>query len=164
MAYLRKDVSTVTNIVTASEIGLKLNTPATANLAGTISTQQFQLADAFTLTGDLTVNDDLFLGKVNNDGTGQSIAGAGNTITGTGSITMGSAVQQTSVDGMTGALRSAVTFPAGHVLQVKRHRPSDVGGQTSDFSFPTSALGFLLISGCASHARNETISRFGEAA
>ena len=132
MAYLRKSVSSVTGVVTTSDIGLKLNTPAIGNLAGTISTQQIQLADAFTLTGDLTVNDDLFLGKVQDDGTGQSIDGAGKTITGTGSITMGSAVAQTSVSGMSGVLDSAVTggvglftssnlasatFPTGHVVK-----------------------------------------------
>ena len=53
------------------ESGLGLNTAATGNLTGTISTQQLQLADAFTLTGDLTVNDELVLGKITDDSTGQ---------------------------------------------------------------------------------------------
>ena len=59
-------------------------------LSGTISAQQAFFADAFTLTGDLTVNDDLVLGKVRDDGTGQSLTGDGKTLTGTGTLTMGS--------------------------------------------------------------------------
>ena len=74
--------------------GLGLSTAAAGNLTGTISTQQLQLADAFTLTGDLTVNDDLILGKVRDDGTGQSITGSGKTLTGTGTLTMGSYLEE----------------------------------------------------------------------
>ena len=98
------------------ESGLGLNTAATGNLTGTISTQQLQLADAFTLTGDLTVNDDLVLGKVRDDGTGQSITGDGKTLTGTGTLTMGSSLEggeqlgrEKSIGGLTGELGSAVT-------------------------------------------------------
>ena len=43
--------------------GLGLSTAAAGNLTGTISTQQLQLGDAFTLTDDLTVNGDVTLGK-----------------------------------------------------------------------------------------------------
>ena len=62
------------------------------NLTGTISSQQLYFADTFTLTGDLTVNDDLVLGKVKNDSTGQTLthtAATNRTLTGTGTITMG---------------------------------------------------------------------------
>ena len=89
------------------------------NLTGTVSSQQLHLADAFTLTGDLTVNDNLTLGKVRDDGTGQTLthtAATNRTLTGTGTLTMGSSVEGepkagrvTSVDGMTGALGSGVT-------------------------------------------------------
>ena len=114
------------------ESGLGLNSAATGNLTGTISTQQLQLADAFTLTGDLTVNDDLILGKVRDDGTGQSLTGSGKTLTGTGTLTMGSSIvrddRDISANGMSGTLGSGVTgspalnlgastFPAGHVVQ-----------------------------------------------
>ena len=69
-----------------------LKSPATADLTGTISSQQLQLADAFTLTGDLTVNDELVLGKIRDDSTGQTLthtAATNRTLTGTGTITMG---------------------------------------------------------------------------
>ena len=93
------------------------------NLSGTIANQQLHFADAFTLTGDLTVNDDLILGKLRDDGTGQTLthtAATNRTLTGTGTLTMGSSVEGepkagrvTSVDGMTGTLGSAVTGGSG---------------------------------------------------
>ena len=54
--------------------------------------KQLYFADTFTLTGNLTVNDDLVLGKVKNDSTGQTLthtAATNRTLTGTGTITMG---------------------------------------------------------------------------
>ena len=62
------------------------------NLTGTVSSQQLHFADTFTLTGDLTVNDTLDLGKLRNDDTGQILthtASTARTLTGTGTITMG---------------------------------------------------------------------------
>ena len=63
------------------------------NLSGTITNQQLHFGTAFTLTDDLTVNGDVTLGKVRDDGTGQSITGDGKTLTGTGTLTMGSSVE-----------------------------------------------------------------------
>ena len=66
------------------------------DLTGTVSSQQLHLADAFTLTGDLTVNDDLVLGKLRDDGTGQTLthtAATNRTLTGTGTLTMGSSIE-----------------------------------------------------------------------
>ena len=83
----------------------------TGNLSGTVSAQQLYLADAFTLTGDLTVNDELVLGKITNDGTGQTLTGDGTTLTGTGTLAMGSAM--TSVEGMTGAFQGSFSGDAG---------------------------------------------------
>ena len=90
------------------------------NLSGTITNQQLHFGSAFTLTDDLTVNGDVTLGKVRDDGTGQSLTGDGKTLTGTGTLTMGSSVEGepkagrvTSVDGMTGVLGSDVTGGSG---------------------------------------------------
>jgi len=88
------------NAVGSSEIAADAVTGAkiaylgdgSGNLTGTISSQQLYFADTFTLTGDLTVNDDLVLGKVKNDSTGQTLthtAATNRTLTGTGTITMG---------------------------------------------------------------------------
>jgi hypothetical protein len=87
------------------------------NLSGTITNQQLHFGSAFTLTDDLTVNGDVTLGKVRDDGTGQSITGDGKTLTGTGTRTRGSSVERAdrviSVDGMTGTLGSGVTGGSG---------------------------------------------------
>ncbi len=109
----------------------------TGNLSGTITNQQLHFGTAFTLTDNLTVNGDVTLGKVRDDGTGQSITGDGKTLTGTGTLTMGGSVegvpQTRDVDGkrITGTLGSAVTladgftlgsgvtYPAGHVIGVQ---------------------------------------------
>ena len=65
----------------------------TGNLSGTITNQQLHFGSAFTLTDNLTVNGDLTLGKVRDDGTGQSITGSGKTLSGTGTLTMGSSFE-----------------------------------------------------------------------
>ena len=63
------------------------------NLSGTITNQQLHFGTAFTLTDNLTINGDVTLGKVRDDGLGQSITGSGRTLTGTGTLTMGSYVE-----------------------------------------------------------------------
>ena len=92
------------------------------NLSGTIANQQLHFGSAFTLTDDLTVNGDVTLGKVRDDGTGQSITGDGKTLTGTGTLTMGSSFEggqaarddtTTSVTGLPGVLGSDVTGGSG---------------------------------------------------
>ena len=117
------------------------------NLYGSIANQQLHFGSSFTLTDNLTVNDNLTLAKLRDDGTGQSITGDGKTITGTGTLTMGNYIEgrqvgvdvTTRVDELSGALGdnvtggsgltalgtiasgiigSDVTFPAGHIVQV----------------------------------------------
>ena len=76
--------------VTGAKIGYLGD--GSGSLTGTISSQQLYFADTFTLTGNLTVNDDLVLGKVINDSAGQTLthtASTARTLTGTGTITMG---------------------------------------------------------------------------
>ena len=119
------------------------------NLSGTITNQQLHFGTAFTLTDDLTINGDVTLAKVgevrtnlitedgdtlvledgNNilgedDSTGQTLthtASTARTLTGTGTLRMGSAMS--SVSGMTGTLGGGVnldsaTFPVGMVKKV----------------------------------------------
>ena len=111
------------------------------NLTGTYSSHELFIADGFTLTGNITVNEDIVLTKLSDDGTSITLTTDGNsqTITGTGSIEASTLAQTpvTSLTGMTGELNSAVTgtlgssitgspalnlnnatFPAGHVLNV----------------------------------------------
>ena len=110
----------VTAAKTSGTAEQELTTSANIDLSGTTTGQKLQLGDAFTLTGDLTVNHDLVLGKVRDDGTGQSLTGDGKTLTGTGTLTMGSAFEgepkagRVNFETLTGgSIGSAVTGGAG---------------------------------------------------
>ena len=117
----------------------------TGTLSGTITGEQLRFGTAFTLTDDLTVNGDVTLGKVGDDSTGQSLTqntSANRTLTGTGTLRMGSSMS--SVEGMTGALGSAVTgspalnlsnatqFPAGHVIQTQHVQAAGQSSTTTN--------------------------------
>ena len=131
-----ENVTLVESLTTPS---LKQN--SNQNLSGTYSAHQLFIADGYTLTGNITVNEDIVLTKLSDDGTSITLTTDGNsqTITGTGSIESSTLAQTpvTSFTGMTGELNSAVTgtlgssitgspalnlnnatFPAGHVLNV----------------------------------------------
>ena len=76
--------------VTGAKIGYLGD--GSGDLTGTVSSQQLHFADTFTLTGNLTVNDELVLGKIRDDSTGHILthtASTARTLTGTGTITMG---------------------------------------------------------------------------
>ena len=74
----------------ASGTSSKIEDSATAtSLSGSISVAKAFLGDLFTISDNLTVNDHLVLGKVINDSTGQTLSGAGYSITGTGTLTIG---------------------------------------------------------------------------
>ena len=74
----------------ASGTSSKIEDSATAtSLSGTISVAKAFLGDSFTISDNLTVNDHLVLGKVISDSTGQTLSGAGYSITGTGTLTIG---------------------------------------------------------------------------
>ena len=91
------------------------------NLSGTYSSHELFIADGFTLTGNITVNDDIVLTKLSDDGNTLTLTTDGNsqTITGTGSIETSTLAQTpvTSVTGMTGTVGNSVTFPAGHIIK-----------------------------------------------
>ena len=110
------------------------------NLSGTYSSHELFIADGYTLTGNITVNEDIALTKLSDDGASITLTtdGTSRTITGTGSIEASTIAQTpvTSVTGMTGELGSAVTgspnlnltsgtigstvtFPTGHILGVQ---------------------------------------------
>ena len=137
----------VTAAKTSGTAEQELTTSANIDLSGTTTGQKLQLGDAFTLTGDLTVNHDLVLGKVRDDGTGQSLTGDGKTLTGTGTLTMGSSFEggqlgrddkTTSVTGLPGVLGSDVnldnaTFPSRHIVQVQfAHSTASVTASGAD--------------------------------
>ena len=117
-----------TTATTADTISQKTS----IDLSGTYSTHQLLVADAYNFAGDLTVNDNLILGKLSDDGNDFVLEGS-HTLQGTGQLEAGyiSSSGIGSVDGMTGTLGSGitlgsgvigtlgtgVTFPVGQVIQ-----------------------------------------------
>ena len=101
------DAGHATTATTADTISQKTS----INLSGTYSTHQLLVADAYTFAGDLTVNDNLILGKISDDGNDLVLEGS-HTLQGTGQLEAGyiSSSGIGSVDGMTGTLGSGVTI------------------------------------------------------
>jgi len=91
--------------------------PTNMDITGLIDKHTMRLADGVTITGDVTISDDLVLSKISDDGNAITMTndGSSRTITGSGSIEA-STLSQTpnqSLTGMTGTIGSAVTNNAG---------------------------------------------------
>jgi len=118
------------------------------NLSGTYSSHELFIADGFTLTGNITVNEDIVLTKLSDDGNTLTLTTDGNsqTITGSGSIEASTLAQTpvTSLTGMTGELGSVVTgSPALNLSNTtgkidKAQTPS--GSVVQTFSAPANAV------------------------
>jgi hypothetical protein len=123
------DAGHATTATTADTISQKTS----INLSGTYSTHQLLVADAYNFAGDLTVNDNLILGKISDDGNDLVLEGS-HTLQGTGQLeagyvtssgisaegltgTLGSGVSIGS--GVTGTLGSGVSFPTGKFIPLK---------------------------------------------
>ena len=110
----------VTAAKMASGAVTELSPGLAKNIAGgTISSPQFLFGDTFTLTGNLTVNNDLLLGKLSElTGSGITLTGDGTTITGAGKIIMGCYLEGgeqarkhvNSITGTSGSLDSNVVY------------------------------------------------------
>ena len=96
--------------------------PTNLNILGTIDKHTMRLTDGVTVTGDVTLSDNLIFSKLSDDGNAITLTddGSTRTITGTGSIEASTLAQtpNSSLTGMTGTLGAGV-FPAGHILQVQ---------------------------------------------
>ena len=97
--------------------------PASMNISGNIDKHTMRLADQVVVNGDLDITDNLILSKISDDGNAIILTNDSSTrtIEGTGGSLEASTLTQTpnaSLTGMTGEIGSAVTFPAGHILQV----------------------------------------------
>ena len=109
-----------------------LSNTATQNISGTYSESRIYTSDAYTLSGNATINSNLTLGSVKPNDDVVLTAGGAYTITGTGVLSGGSLLAKTRNDltNMTGELGSAVTgspslnlnraaeFPTGHIIQI----------------------------------------------
>ena len=100
---------------------LKLNggiqQQTSADLSGTYAYHQLMLSDAFTVTGDVTISDNLVLAKLSDDSNAVTLTNdtSTRTITGTGSLESSTLAQtpNQSLTGMTGTIGSGVTNNAG---------------------------------------------------
>ena len=119
--------------VTLNDINFT-DTPTNMNITGVINKHTMRLAEGVTVTGDVTISDNLILSKISDDGVGITLTNDSSTrtITGSGSIEASTLAQtpNASLTGMTGTVGSGVTgspnlnlgnatFPAGHVIQTK---------------------------------------------
>ena len=132
---------------------------ANQNISGTYSENRLYTSDAYTLSGNATVNSHLTLSSIKPTDDVVLTAGGAYTITGTGVLSAGSllAKERTDLTGMTGelgsvvtgspaitglgtvtsgTLGSGVTFPAGHVIQTVQEQES--GGNSSVLTSTTS--------------------------
>jgi hypothetical protein len=91
--------------------------PTNMDITGVIDKHTMRLADGVTITGDVTISDDLVLSKISDDGNAITMTndGSSRTITGSGSIEASTLTQtpNASLTGMTGTIGSAVTNNAG---------------------------------------------------
>ena len=110
-----------------------LSNTANQNISGTYSENRLYTSDAYTLSGNATINSHLTLSSVKPTADVVLTAGGAYTITGTGVLSAGSllAKERTDLTGMTGEVGSVVTgspnlnlgnatFPAGHVIQTRK--------------------------------------------
>ena len=109
-----------------------LSNTATQNITGTYSENRLYTSDAYTLSGNATINSDVVLSSVKPTGDVVLTASGAYTITGTGVLSGGTMYPRNSLTGMTGTIGSTVTnnagvasgiiassptFPSGHVVK-----------------------------------------------
>ena len=104
-----------------------LSNTATQNISGTYSENRLYTSDAYTLSGNATINSHLTLSSVKPTADVVLTAGGAYTITGTGVLSGGNMFAiRNDLTGMTGELGSVVTgspnlnlgnatFPTGHI-------------------------------------------------
>ncbi len=115
-----------------------LSNTATQNITGTYSENRLYTSDAYTLSGNATVNSNLTLSSVKPTDDVVLTAGGAYTITGTGVLSGGSLYGRQTLTGMSGELGSTVTgspnlnlgaisFPSGKVNNVFRFSDTTTG-------------------------------------
>ena len=113
------------------------------DISGTYSENRLYTSDAYTLSGNATVNSHLTLSSIKPTADVVLTAGGAYTLTGTGVLSGGSLLAKTpSLTGMTGELKSTVTqasgytlgsgvsFPTGHVIQTVNNSYSGSNSST----------------------------------
>ena len=96
----------------------------TQNISGTYSENRLYTSDAYTLSGNATINSELVLSTVKPTGDVVLTDDGARTITGTGVLSGGDIYGKNTLTGMTGTLGTGV-FPSGHIIQVTATRTND---------------------------------------
>ena len=138
------------------------------DISGTYSENRLYTSDAYTLSGNATVNSTISLSTVKSNGDVVLTAGGAYTLTGTGTLEGGSISGKTNTDAsqLTGTLQSPVTgspnlnlgnatFPAGHVVQVVS---SGYNGGAAGTSTTSTSFARLLNAVSASYQQQITIT------
>ena len=127
-----------------------LENTATQNISGTYSENRLYTSDAYTLSGNATVNSHLTLSSVKPTADVVLTASGAYTITGTGVLSAGTLLAKANTDltGMTGALGSTVTggsgltaivgtarMPTGSVLQCLYYQKTSGDSYTTSTTF-----------------------------
>ena len=126
-----------------------LSNTANQNISGTYSENRLYTSDAYTLSGNATVNSHITLSTVKPTGDVVLTAGGAYTLTGTGVLSGGSllAKMNTAASTVTGALGSAVTGSpnlnlsnathlSGSIRQVKAFNIPNYAATNVDFNIP----------------------------
>ena len=167
------DNGNATALTIGADEGLTINGSlqqvSNRNLTGTYAAHELFIADGYTLTGNITVTDDIVLTKLSDDGNSITLTTDGNsqTITGSGSIETSTIAQTpvTSVTGMTGTLGSGVTLdsPTGTLANSVTGSPAlNLGntiGQVDSIQLPTGSVlqaKAMTITGTIANASNST--------
>ena len=126
-----------------------LSNTANQNISGTYSENRLYTSDAYTLSGNATVNSHITLSTVKPTGDVVLTAGGAYTLTGTGVLSGGSLLAKMNTDAstLTGALGSAVTGSpnlnlsnathlSGSIRQVKAFNIPNYAATNVDFNIP----------------------------
>jgi len=149
-----------------------LSNTANQNISGTYSENRLYTSDAYTLSGNATINSHLTLSSVKPTADVVLTASGAYTLTGTGVLSAGSllAKERTDLTGMTGELGSTVTgtpaitglgtvtsgtlgsgvsFPSGHITNVFRftHTTGVYYTEATSFSIAQNPFSFSAVSG-----------------
>ena len=89
---------------------------ASQNISGTYSENRMYTSDAYTLSGNATINSNVVLSSVKDSGDVVLTAGGAYTLTGTGTLSGGDIYGKNTLTGMTGELGSTVTQASGYTL------------------------------------------------
>ena len=123
--------------------GIKQQT--SADLSGTYADHQVMLSDSYSVTGDVTISDNLVLAKISDDSNAVTLTNdtSTRTITGTGSLEASTLVQtpNASLTGMTGTvgsgvtIGSAVTFPTATIRFIDNKEIMSAAGSVASTSW-----------------------------